>query len=92
MNGLVAAGAERDEVLFGVLPLVATRPKVMHLEMLSSTTMLTAPTIPRQNLSLKSTILFAVESERRSFWLSAIHIGLTIAWVNLRFCSDGRIS
>ena len=63
----MAAGAEGDQVFLRVLPLVAARSQVMHLELPSGSAILTVSSVARQNLPVKEAMGIQVESERSWF-------------------------
>ena len=56
MHLFVTRCTQRDEVLIGVIPQLASRLKVMHLQVLSSSTVLAAPSVALKYLAAQPTI------------------------------------
>jgi hypothetical protein len=50
MNHLVAAGAEGDEIQFGIVTKLTSRAAVVHLKVCKTSAILAAPPIPLEDL------------------------------------------
>jgi hypothetical protein len=62
MQGRVAVVAQRDQVLFGIIPGSTSKFPVMNLEVLQASTGLAMPAIPLQNFSTKLFVDFRIQS------------------------------
>ncbi len=90
MNNFVAAGAEGDEVLFGVVAEGAPRVDVVDLEVGTPAAALAAPPIALQHLLAKSTVGLGVEAKPGPPWVQASHEVFLSCSKNCFCCGRGR--
>jgi len=89
MNLLMAADAEGNQVLTGVVAQLTAEAKVVNLEMLRGATILAPPAIALEYLRAKSTISGRFEPQSGSPHWKGFHYRLSICWRNSLLCSSG---
>ena len=90
MNNLVAAGAESDQVLLGVISESASWLNVVNLEPGRTPAVLAAPGVSLQHLLAKSTVGIRVEAEPAPPWVQASHEAFLSCSRNCFCCGGGR--
>ncbi len=83
-------GAERDEVLFGVVSQSASWLNVVNLKVGRPAAVLAAPAIALQHLLAKSMVGLGVEAEAGAAWEQASHEAFLNCSKNCRRCAGGR--
>jgi hypothetical protein len=86
----VTAAAQDDEVLFAIRPQLAPPDKVVDLELISATALLTSPAITLKDLEAESAVLLCLEPKLRAFGKCSAHANRLIVSTNRCCCGAGR--
>ncbi len=73
VDKLVAADAERNQILLGVVSQSAAWVDVVYVEISKEPAALAAPSVPLQDLSAQSSVGFRLEPLPRAFWSERHH-------------------
>jgi hypothetical protein len=86
----VTAAAQDDEVLFAIRPQLAPPDKVVDLELISATALLTSPAITLQDFQLQLAVTLGVEPKPPSFSKVATHADRLMSRKNCCWCAAER--
>src|ERR1017187_9647418 len=88
---VVACGAERDEVFFGIVARLATKLFVMDFQVRHRAARLTSPAIATQHLLPQTLVRNRIQPQAREFWASPAHDACSLRVPrNVCLCSPGR--
>ena len=73
MQVAMASGADRDQILLGIITQPTARLHMMHLKLSDAPTKLAAPPVALQYLPAQFSIGFWVESQSRASWAKRHH-------------------
>jgi hypothetical protein len=87
----MASGAQRDQILLGIISALAAKPFVVDLQIRPASAALAPPTIPPQYLLPESFVQFGVKAHARLFGENSVHEAFSVTSCRkARRCSTGR--
>ena len=91
MSRSVTVRAQRDEILFGVIPQAAARAEVVDLKILRCAAILAAPPIAREHLAGELAIRVGFKAQSRPFRFESVQGSFLTISSNCSLCATGRV-